>query len=74
MMDNSKKITKIVLTGGPCAGKTKVFDYVKKELEEDNYYIISVPETAREKILNGIVPCAEWVACACIRELLCRII
>lgn len=49
-------IYKIVLTGGPCAGKTKVFDFVKKELEEDNYYVISVPETARECILNGIVP------------------
>ena len=49
-------IYKIVLTGGPCAGKTKVFDYVKKELEEDNYYVISVSETARECILNGIVP------------------
>lgn len=49
-------IYKIVLTGGPCAGKTKVFDYVKKELEKDDYYVISVPETAREKILNGIVP------------------
>ena len=49
-------IYKIVLTGGPCAGKTKVFDYVKNELEKDNYYVISVPETAREKILNGIVP------------------
>lgn len=49
-------IYKILLTGGPCAGKTKVFDYIKKELEKDNYYVISVTETARECILNGIVP------------------
>lgn len=50
------KIYRIVLTGGPCAGKTEVFDYIKKELEKDNYYIISIPETARENILNGIIP------------------
>ena len=50
------KIYKIVLTGGPCAGKTTIFNYVLEKLKNEGYYVISVPETARECIFNGIIP------------------
>jgi len=47
-------VYKIVLTGGPCAGKSTVFESVKKQLEKEGYYVICVPETAREYIKNGV--------------------
>lgn len=50
------KIFKIVLTGGPCAGKTKVLNGVRKNLEEDGYYVITVPETAESLIGGKIIP------------------
>lgn len=50
------KIKKIVLTGGPCAGKTTALKNIKEYLEKENYFVITVPETATELILNGINP------------------
>lgn len=50
------KIKKIVLTGGPCAGKTTALKNIKKYLESKNIPVITVPETATELILNGINP------------------
>ena len=49
-------IYKIVLTGGPCAGKTTVINAVKEKLIKAGYYVIVVPETAAELIRNGIIP------------------
>ena len=51
-----KKIFEIVLTGGPCAGKTKVFDELSKYLIEKGYYVIPIPETATELIKSKIIP------------------
>lgn len=53
-----KKIVKIVLTGGPCAGKTTVLSLLEKEIAEKfpDWYLLVVPETASELILNGIRP------------------
>ena len=48
-------IYKIVLTGGPCAGKTTVINQIRKELSKD-YYIVTIPETATELINSGILP------------------
>lgn len=50
------EIFKIVLTGGPCAGKTEVINGIKEKLEDDGYYVVVVPETASELIRNGIIP------------------
>lgn len=50
------KIIKIVLTGGPCAGKTTALSSITKYLKENNIHIITVPETASELILNNQVP------------------
>jgi len=53
-----KKITKIVLTGGPCAGKTSAITHVREKLTRLGYYVVVVPETATELISGGISPWA----------------
>ena len=50
------RIYKIALTGGPCVEKTDVFNFLTKRLKELNYNVITVHETAREFIENGIPP------------------
>lgn len=47
----AKQITKIVLTGGPAAGKTTLISRILKELKkEDGWKVITIPETATELI------------------------
>ncbi len=54
----SKKITRIVLTGGPAAGKTTLISRILKEFTpEDGWKVIMIPETATELISGfGIGP------------------
>ena len=47
---------KIVITGGPGAGKTEIMSHLTQRLEERGYKVIIVPEAATELILNGIAP------------------
>jgi hypothetical protein len=56
--DMSKRIVKIVLTGGPAAGKTTLISRILKEFEqEDGWRVITIPETATELISGfGIKP------------------
>lgn len=51
-----KKIWHLVLTGGPCSGKTTAIATIEKELSARGYYVLIVPETATELISNGIRP------------------
>ena len=53
-----KKITKIVLTGGPAAGKTTLISRILNEFkQEDGWRVITIPETATELISGfGIRP------------------
>lgn len=52
-----KKITKIVLTGGPAGGKTTLTSRLVKELTARGYRVIIVPEAATELISQfGIKP------------------
>lgn len=53
MNDNIKQI---VLTGGPCAGKTTIFKKIEKYLLDKGYYVITVPETATELIKGRVLP------------------
>ena len=48
-------IKKIVLTGGPCAGKTTALSYVPEKLRNLGYGVITVPEAATELMLNGVL-------------------
>ena len=54
----SKRITKIVLTGGPAAGKTTLISRILNEFKQENgWRVITIPETATELISGfGIRP------------------
>ena len=56
--DNKKKqkITKIVLTGGPCAGKTTAMNWIQNNFVKQGYKVIFIPETATELITSGFAP------------------
>lgn len=51
-----KKIYKIVITGGPCAGKTTAMKMIEKSFTELGYAVLKIPETATELISGGITP------------------
>ena len=51
-----KEIWHLVLTGGPCSGKTTAIATIEKELSARGYHVLIVPETATELISNGIRP------------------
>lgn len=50
------KISKIVLTGGPCAGKTTALTWINNYFSKRGYMVLFVPETATELISNGVAP------------------
>lgn len=49
-------ISKIVLTGGPCAGKTTALAQIEENLTELGYHVFIVSESATELIKGGIRP------------------
>lgn len=49
-------ISKIVVTGGPCAGKTTAMSWIQNAFTEKGYDVVFVPETATELISNGAAP------------------
>lgn len=53
---HEKKIAKIVLTGGPCAGKTTAMNWIQNFFQKKGYAVIFIPETATELITSGISP------------------
>ena len=59
-----KNITRIVLTGGPAAGKTTLISRILKEFrQEDGWKVITIPETATELISGfGIRPFGNCVS------------
>ena len=60
----AKEITRIVLTGGPAAGKTTLISRILKEFKsEDGWKVITIPETATELISGfGIRPFGNCVS------------
>ena len=50
------KISKIVLTGGPCAGKTTALTWINNYFTKRGYTVLFVSETATELITNGVAP------------------
>ena len=59
-----KNITRIVLTGGPAAGKTTLISRILKEFkQEDGWKVITIPETATDLISGfGIRPFGNCVS------------
>lgn len=49
-------INKIVVTGGPCGGKTTGLEWIKNAFTEKGYNVLFVPETATELISSGVAP------------------
>ena len=49
-------ISKIVITGGPCAGKTTGMSRIRKAFTERGYTVLFIPETATELISGGVAP------------------
>lgn len=49
-------ITKIVITGGPCAGKTTGMSWIQNAFTDRGYTVLFVPETATELISGGVAP------------------
>ena len=56
-----KQISRIVLTGGPCAGKTTALSWIKNAFTKKGWNVLIVPETATELITGGVAPwtCAD---------------
>lgn len=54
-------IKRIVLTGGPCAGKTTALSLIEQDLCEKGYKVFIVGESATELIKGGITPFASGV-------------
>ena len=50
------EITKIVITGGPCAGKSTAMSWIQKAFTQMGYTVLFVPETATELITGGVAP------------------
>ena len=58
-----EKITTIVLTGGPCAGKTSALPVLSAHLESKGHTVLCIPESATELISGGVSPstCKERI-------------
>ena len=52
----TKSVTKIVITGGPCAGKSTAMSWIQEEFSKRGYGVLFVPETATELITSGAAP------------------
>jgi predicted ATPase len=50
----SKDVTKIVLTGGPCAGKTTALARIVEHFSDIGYYVLTVPEAATLFSQSGV--------------------
>ena len=55
------KVKKIVLTGGPCAGKTTALQQIEREFTEKGYHVLIVPEAASILIGAGIRPFGPYI-------------
>ena len=55
-------IAKIVLTGGPCAGKTTTISRIEEHLIEKGYHVLVLNECATEMIKAGIRPFGDNAA------------
>lgn len=50
------EISKIVITGGPCAGKSTAMSRIQNVFTQMGYTVLFIPETATELITGGVAP------------------
>lgn len=65
-MENAK----IVITGGPCAGKSTAMSRIQEEFGQMGYTVLFVPETATELITGGVAP---WTCANTVEYQLCQL-
>ena len=51
-----QQLVKIVITGGPCAGKSTAMSWIQNHFSEKGWTVLFVPETATEFISGGVAP------------------
>ena len=51
-----KDIRQIVITGGPCGGKSTAVGWIQTNLVKDGWKVLIIPETATEFITGGVAP------------------
>ena len=54
--ERNVSISKIVITGGPSAGKTTGLSWIQNAFTKLGYVVLFVPETATELITGGVAP------------------
>ena len=54
--ERNMEISKIVITGGPCAGKSTAMSRIQNAFTQMGYTVLFVPETATELITGGVAP------------------
>ena len=54
--EKTVQITKIVITGGPCGGKSTAMSWIQNAFTQKGYKVLFIPETATELITGGIAP------------------
>ena len=52
----AENLKKIVITGGPCAGKTTAMQHISRYFTDNGYNVLVMSETATELIKSGIAP------------------
>lgn len=53
---STPEISKVVITGGPCAGKSTAMSWVQNAFSQMGYTVLFIPETATELITAGVAP------------------
>ena len=51
-----KQVSRIVITGGPCAGKTTAMSWIQNSFTKMGYAVLFVDETATQLITGGAAP------------------
>ena len=65
-----QQITKIVITGGPCAGKSTAMSWIRNAFRQRSYAVLFVPETATELITGGVAP---WTCGSNVEYQMCQV-
>ena len=56
----AKLIAKIVVTGGPCAGKTTTITKLEEYLKNKGYHVLILRECATDVLSSGVIPYSEY--------------
>ena len=67
-----QEITRVVITGGPCAGKTTAMSWIQNAFTDMGYKVLFVPETATE-LINGGISSASCDSVASFQKCLLRL-